>query len=316
MHARSVLLERQYEERIRERGEMLCPVRAGLALLLFLVALIGPLSVFGQDGEDPLPTGTESASSPPVRKGPPAGKVSSTRTSSPVSATGGMISLNFDDADVFSVVQTVFGDILRVNYVVDPRIKGRVTFRSVAPIAKDQVLPVMEVILRINAIGVVEDNGLYRIVPLSDVSREPSPISFGRDPEQIPVTGKSMIQVVPVTYLQSTEVVKLIAPFLSANAVVLDVPKSNQIIVVDTDASIRRVLQLIDTFDNEKQKKKRATVYVYPVQNGKAKDIASLLNQIYLGARPGMTGTSVMGVVDEHHEHGQFKSIRGQACLR
>jgi len=206
-----------------------------------------------------------------------------------------MISLNFDDADVFSVVQTVFGDILRVNYVVDPRIKGRVTFRSVAPIPKEQVLPVMEVILRINAIGVVEDNGLYRIVPLSDVSREPSPVSFGRDPSQIPTTGKSVIQVIPIIYLQSTEVVKLIAPFLSANAVVLDVPKSNQIIVVDTDASVRRILTLIDTFDNEKQKKKRATVYVYQVQNGKAKDIANLLNQIYLGARPGMTGGTTMG---------------------
>ena len=206
-----------------------------------------------------------------------------------------MISLNFDDADVFSVVQTVFGDILRVNYVVDPRIKGRVTFRSVAPIAKEQVLPVMEVILRINAIGVVEDNGLYRIVPLSDVSREPSPVSFGRDPSQIPTTGKSVIQVIPIMYLQSTEVVKLIAPFLSANAVVLDVPKSNQIIVVDTDASVRRILTLIDTFDNEKQKKKRATVYVYQVQNGKAKDIANLLNQIYLGARPGMTGGTTIG---------------------
>jgi general secretion pathway protein D len=206
-----------------------------------------------------------------------------------------MISLNFDDADVFSVIQTVFGDILRVNYVVDPRIKGRVTFRSVAPIPKEQVLPVMEVILRINAIGVVEDNGLYRIVPLSDVSREPSPVSFGRDPNQIPATGKSVIQVIPIMYLQSTEVVKLIAPFLSANAVVLDVPKSNQIIVVDTDASVRRILTLIDTFDNEKQKKKRATVYVYQVQNGKAKDIANLLNQIYLGARPGMAGGTTMG---------------------
>ena len=206
-----------------------------------------------------------------------------------------MISLNFDDADVFSVVQTVFGDILRVNYVVDPRIKGRVTFRSVAPIPKEQVLPVMEVILRINAIGVVEDNGLYRIVPLSDVSREPSPVSFGRDPSQIPVTGKSVIQVIPIMYLQSTEVVKLIAPFLSANAVVLDVPKSNQIIVVDTDASVRRILTLIETFDNEKQKKKRATVYVYQVQNGKAKDITNLLNQIYLGARPGMMGGTTMG---------------------
>lgn len=210
-------------------------------------------------------------------------------------AAAGMISLNFDDADVFSVIQTVFGDILRVNYIVDPRVKGRVTFRSVAPVSRDRVLPVMEVILRINGIGVVEESGLYRVVPISEVSREPSPVSIGRDPEKIPSTGKSMIQVVPVIYLQSTEVVKLVTPFVSANAVVLDVPKSNQIIIVDTDASIKRILGLIDTFDNETQKRKRAQVFVYPVQNGKAKDIASLLQQIFLGAKPAAGTTTKTG---------------------
>lgn len=209
-----------------------------------------------------------------------------------IAAPGGMISLNFDDADVFSVIQTVFGDILKVNYVVDSRVKGRVTFRSVAPVPKDQVLPVMEVILRLNAIGIVEDSGIYRMVPLSDVSREPSSVYSGRDADQIPVTGKSIIQIIPITHLQSTEVSKLVAPFLSANAVMLDIPKSNQIIVVDTDASVRRALQIINAFDNEVQKKKRATVFVYHVQNGKAKDIANLLNQIYLGARPGITSGS------------------------
>ncbi len=69
----------------------------------------------------------------------------------------GSISLNFDDADVYQVIQTIFGDVLRVNYIVDPRVKGRVTFRSIAPIPTDQVLPIMETILRINGIGVVED---------------------------------------------------------------------------------------------------------------------------------------------------------------
>jgi len=205
----------------------------------------------------------------------------------------GSISLNFDDADVYQVIQTIFGDILRANYVVDPRVKGRVTFRSVAPVASDQDLPLMEVILRINGIGVVEDRGLYRVVPLSEVSREPAPIAFGRDPEKIPSTGKSIVQLVPILYLQSTEVVRLITPFLSANAVVIDVPKTNQIIIVDTDASIRRILQLVATFDNEQQRKKRAQVFVYPVQNGKAKNIAGLLQQIFLGARPaGATAAS------------------------
>lgn len=213
----------------------------------------------------------------------------------PVARTGGMISLNFDDADVYSVVQTVFGEILRVNYIVDQRVKGRVTFRSVAPVPGDQVLPVMEVILRINGVGVVEENGLYRIVPLSEVAREPSSLNFGREADKIVVAGKSIIQVVPIVYLQSTEVVKLITPFLSANAVVLDVPNSNQIIVVDTDASVKRILQLIGAFDNETQKKKRAQVYVYPVQNGKAADIASLIQQVFLGSKPPATGTTSAG---------------------
>ncbi len=218
-----------------------------------------------------------------------------TVSSSP-SKTGQPIALNFDDADVYEVAQVVFGNILKVNYVVDSRVKGRVTFRSVAPIAWDQVLPVMEVILRINGIGVVEDHDLYRIVPLGEVPREPSDITFGDDPNEIPVTGKSIVHVVPIAYLQSTEVAKLISPFLSASAVVLDVPKGNQLVIADTDASVRRILRLIKAFDNEKQKKKRAQVYVYPVQNGKAKDIAGLLQQIFLGARATMSSSTVSAV--------------------
>jgi hypothetical protein len=94
------------------------------------------------------------------------------------------ISFNFDDADVFSVIQTIFGDVLKVNYVIDPQVKGRVTYRSVAPIPRENVLPLMEVILRMNGIAVVEDAGLYRIIPIADIPREPARMDIGRDPEE------------------------------------------------------------------------------------------------------------------------------------
>lgn len=198
--------------------------------------------------------------------------------------SAGQVSLNFDDADVFTVIQTIFGEILQVNYVIDPRVKGRVNFRSVAPIARDKVLPVMEVILRLNGIGVVEDNSLFRLVPISDISKEPAPVGFGRSPKTVPLSGKVLLQVIPVNFIQSSELVKLITPFVSVNAVLIDVPKNNQIILVDTDASIKRVLQLVEIFDNENLKR-RAQVFVYPVQNGKAKDISSMLQQIFLGGK-------------------------------
>jgi type II secretory pathway component GspD/PulD (secretin) len=197
----------------------------------------------------------------------------------------GQYTLNFDDADVYTIIQTIFSEILKVNYIVDPRVKGRVTFRAVAPVPVENVLPLMEVILRLNGIGIVEDSGLYRIVPIGDISKEPSPISYGRDPEKIRMTGKALLQVVPIIYIQSSEAVRLITPFASHSAVLIDVPKSNQIIIVDTDASVKRMLTLIEVFDNDNLKQRKAQVFVYQVQNSKAKDIAAILQQIFAGGK-------------------------------
>jgi type II secretory pathway component GspD/PulD (secretin) len=197
----------------------------------------------------------------------------------------GEVSFNFDDADVFSVIQTIFGDVMKVNYVVDPRVKGRVNFRSVAPVAKEDVLSLMEVILRLNGVGIVEEGGLYRIIPISDLAKEPASVGIGRETEVIQTTGKAILQIVPLKYIPSTEMIRILTPFLSLNAVVIDVPKSNHIVIVDTDANVKRLVQLVGIFDNENLKQTKPQVFVYSVQNSKAKDIASLLQQIFLGTQ-------------------------------
>ena len=207
-------------------------------------------------------------------------------------AKRGDVSFNFDDADVFSVIQTIFGDVLKVNYIVDARVKGRVNFRSVAPVAKEDVLPLMEVILRLNGIGIVEEGGLYRIVPIGDLPKEPASVGIGREPEAIKITGKALVQVVPVLNVQSTDMVKLLTPFLSANAVIIDVPKSNHVVIIDTDTNVKRLLRLVEIFDSEKLKQIKPQVFVYSVQNGKAKDVASILQQVFLGSKSSTTGTA------------------------
>ncbi len=198
----------------------------------------------------------------------------------------GEVSFNFDDADIYSVIQTIFGDVLRVNYIVDARVKGRVTFRSVEPVAKEDVLPLMEVILRLNGVGVVEQAGLYRIVPIGDLPKEPAAIGIGREAEKIDVVGKALVQVVPIKYTTSTEMIRILTPFLSANAVIVDVPKSNHIVIVDTDDNVKKLMQLVGIFDSDFLKQTKPRVFVYPVQNSKAKDVAALLQQIFQGGRP------------------------------
>jgi len=203
--------------------------------------------------------------------------------------TKGNVSLNFDDADIYSVIQTVFGEILKYNYIIDARVKGRVTFRSVAAVPREKVLPLMEVILRLNSVAIIEESELYRIIPISDLSREPSEIKIGRKIIDSDLRGKAVLQIVPLNYVQSTEIVKLISPFVSANAVIVDVSKANHIIIADTDANVKRILGLIEYFDSEMKEKKGVRVFVYHVQNAKSKDIVTMLQQIFLGAKAQQT---------------------------
>ncbi len=234
----------------------------------------------------PAPTPPSEVKPPETKEGAPVGPVPpKAETPKAEKKPAADVSFFFDDADVYEVIQTVFGEVLKVNYIVDPKIKGRVNFRTTTPIPRDQVLPVMEIILRLNGIAVVEEKGLYRIIPITDIPKEPAPIRFGRDPEGVELKGVAIVQVVELKYIGSAEIIKILTPLLSQGGSIIDVPPSF-LIIADTDANVKRLLQMVEIFDSEKLRAARPQVFVYPVQNSKAKDVANMLQQIFLGAKP------------------------------
>src|SRR5207247_10528680 len=63
---------------------------------------------------------------------------------------GDGVEMNFDGADVQTVAKTLLGDILQLNFVVDPRVPGTVTLASAGPIPRKDVLPALECALRMS----------------------------------------------------------------------------------------------------------------------------------------------------------------------
>ena len=142
-------------------------VQLVVGILFFVVAILsaGP-PCLAQEAIKQGPQPAPAAAPPPVFQppqptAPPAAMQAPTKK--------GEVRFNFDDADLFDVIQTVFGDILRVNYMVDPKVKGRVNFRTVTPVSKEDVLPLMGVLLKMNGAGYVDDKGLYRILPINEI---------------------------------------------------------------------------------------------------------------------------------------------------
>jgi len=198
------------------------------------------------------------------------------------------VSFFFDDADIFEVVQTVFGDILKANYIIDPQVKGRVNFRTVTPIPKEEVLSVVEIIFRLNGIGFVEEGGLYRIIPLSDVSKELVYSQIGKTPEKVAI---EMFIFRNMDLKESMpDIENALGLHLKGGTVrLVPVERMNALIVIASSREqLEYIRQWVDVFDSM-YGIARPKIYVYALQNSKAEHIASLLQSILSGGGGGTT---------------------------
>ncbi len=200
-------------------------------------------------------------------------------------SAGGSISFFFDDADIFEVSQTIFGDVLKVNYVIDPKVKGRVNFRTVTPIPRDEVLPIMEIIFRLNGIGYVEEKGLYRIVPLTDVARELVFSQVGKDPDEVAI---EMFSFKNMNLKDSMpEIESAIGLHLTGGTVrIMPIFRLNSLLVVAaTKEHLGYIRKWVESFDKIFSEA-RPKIFVYHLQNSKASHISSLLQAIFSGTSP------------------------------
>jgi general secretion pathway protein D len=195
------------------------------------------------------------------------------------------VSFFFDDADIFEVVQTIFADVLKVNYIIDPQVKGRVNFRTVTPIPKEEVLSVMDIIFRLNGIGFVEEAGIYRILPLKDLPKELVYAQVGKTPEKVAIemfTFKNMDLKEAMPDIENALGLQLqggtvrIVPIYRMNAL---------IVVASTKEQLEYIKQWVEVFD-KMFAVARPKIFIYPLQNSQATHVASMLQSIFTGSAP------------------------------
>src|SRR5699024_6944782 len=79
----------------------------------------------------------------------------------------GEITLNFEGQGIQEVVHAILGHMFEENYVIAPGVSGEVTFSTAKPIKRDQVMGVLEMLLRWNGATLIWREGRYHVVPVS-----------------------------------------------------------------------------------------------------------------------------------------------------
>jgi general secretion pathway protein D len=152
------------------------------------------------------------------------------------------IRINFRDADIRSVIESV-AEITGATFVIDPRVKGKMTIISPEKIDGDVLYEVFLSALQVHGYQAVKDGSVIRIVPASQAFQLPG----GEGSNQL------MTQVLAVNHVIAAEMVPVLKPLLSQGAQLQAHSASNRLVITDTKAQIERVTRMLNTIDSADQ---------------------------------------------------------------
>ena len=162
---------------------------------------------------------------------------------------GDDVSLMFQDAPITEVATTILGDLMGMAYVLDERVTGTVSLKTGRPIPRNALVAVMEGILKANNAVLVDNDGIFHIVPSSEnLSSVVSP-SFSLDSDK----GYQII-VVPLRYIAATEMKNILASIQGAEAKIQTDARRNLILVSGTQSELKNMLDTIEIFDVDQLK--------------------------------------------------------------
>ncbi len=173
----------------------------------------------------------------------------------------------------------ILAKMLKINYILDPRVKGSVTIYTYGEVKPVDLLPLMQTILRVNGATMVQVGDLYRIVPINTVSQLPLDPVMNADPQTLPEDERMVMNLIFLKYAIASEMDKLLTPFYGEGASHSVYDPGNLLILQDNSRNMKRTMELISMFDSDTMASQR--VRLFDVTNSRPSDLVKELESIF-----------------------------------
>jgi general secretion pathway protein D len=185
----------------------------------------------------------------------------------------GEFSLNFDEADLGEVAKVVLSDILGQNYVLSPKVVGKVTLQTTHPLSKEELLPTLEMVLSMNNAALVKDGSIYHIEPLNEALYSAN-FSSNRG-------GKFgyQMRVIPVKNVAVDNVADLIKPLLHEKTLLTVDGRRNLLVVSGAADELARIVDMVNTFDIDILKGR--SFALFPLAHVDAETLIKELDEVF-----------------------------------
>ena len=211
---------------------------------IMLLAIAAAGNSFAADETATITTVTNA----PATEVAPVADTTSVATNANAAGTNGGLRLNFRGVPL-EMVLNYLSDAAGFIIVLEAQPRGKVDVWSNTPLSKDEAVDLLNSVLNKNGLASIRNGRTLTIVNKDEAKTKNIPVRQGSDPEGIPSNDEIVTQIIPVRFVEVTQLIKDLQPLVSTTSTMTANEAGNSIVMTDTQANIRRVAEIIQAID-------------------------------------------------------------------
>lgn len=212
---------------------------------------------------------------------------------------------NLQDADILSVINEVSQETGK-NFVVDPRVTGKISLVSSKPLRKNEVYNVFLSVLELLGYSAVPSGNVVKIVPNMESGEMATRVASKTSPGQ---GDEVVVRVIPLTNVSATQLIPVLRPMMPQWSNISAYTPGNVLILLGRAENIKRIAHVIQDVDQASSN----NIQIIALQHASAVQVAQVLNNLQAAARAAGDTASVSIAVDDRSNSillGGPKSLR------
>ena len=181
------------------------------------------------------------------------------------------VTLNFNATDINAVISAV-SEMTGRNFIVDPRVKGKVTVISHRALNSSEIYKVFLSVLKVHGFAAIPGRNVTKIVP--EVNAKQDAIRTGS--KSLPYSDEFVTQVLEIKNVDAAQLVPILRPLVPQRGHLAAYPGSNVLVISDSAANIRRLKKIISSIDQATGDE----IEVVALQNASASEVVRIIQQL------------------------------------
>ena len=162
--------------------------------------------------------------------------------------------LNLVSATIAEAAKVVLGDSLGLTYSIDPAVSGTITLETSTPLDGVALFEAFQASIELNGATITESGGLFTILPTGRAT--PRFVT----PANRRGVGRRIV-IVPLRFISTREMLRILQPIVSSDAVLQSNESRNILLVSGNQAEIDTIINAVNIFDIDVLKGKSVALF-------------------------------------------------------